>query len=134
VAPEARNYIQKGRDSCYEFIDLLYRTDWKFYSKYQQVKVYSLQIQGEDLMLRCETKFPNIRLHELVEYFKMVDKRLAWEGQNLYDSVEEVRAYPRHTSLYYMKLQQSSWPSGLTDMLMITHGVSLKGNRYYLAG
>jgi hypothetical protein len=59
---------------------LLYRTDWKFYSKYQLVKIYSLQLTGEDLLLRCETKFENIRVPELVEYHKMVDKRMAWEG------------------------------------------------------
>ena len=40
VSNEARDYINKGRESCYEFIDLLYRTDWKFYGKYQNVKVY----------------------------------------------------------------------------------------------
>ena len=34
VAPEARQFIQKGRDSCYEFVDLLYRSDWKFYGKF----------------------------------------------------------------------------------------------------
>lgn len=113
---------------------MLYRTDWKFYSKYQLVKIYSLQLPGEDLLLRCETKFANIRVPELVEYHKMVDKRMAWEGQCLYDSIEEVRAYPLQTSLYYTRLQKSAWPSGAQDMLLIQHGVAVQGNRYYLAG
>ena len=46
VSKEARDYINKGRESCYEFIDLLYRTDWKFYGKYQNVKVYQLPQAG----------------------------------------------------------------------------------------
>ncbi len=40
VSKEAREFINKGRESCYEFIDLLYRTDWKFYGKFNNVKVY----------------------------------------------------------------------------------------------
>lgn len=130
VAPEAKLYIQKGRDACYEFIDLLYRTDWKFYSKYQTVKVYQLQLPGQDLFIRCETKFTQVALKELIQYFRVADKRMAWE---CHDTIEEVRAFPLNTSLFYIKLAQSGWPSGMTEMFLATHGVELKGGRYYLA-
>ena len=106
VAPEARQFIQKGRDSCYEFVDLLYSSDWKFHGKFQSVKVYQLQLPGQDLLLRCETKFNRITVNELIDYYKMVDKRMAWEGSTMFDSIEEVKAYPLNTSLFYFKLQQ----------------------------
>jgi hypothetical protein len=54
--------------------------------------------------MRCETKYSNIKVRELIEFYQMIDKRMAWEGENLYDSIEEVRAYPLNTSLYYFKL------------------------------
>jgi hypothetical protein len=60
----------------------------------------------------------------------MADKRVAWEG---HDTIEEVRAFPLNTSLFYIKLAQSGWPSGMTEMFLATHGVELKGGRYYLA-
>lgn len=84
-------------------------------------------------MLRCECKFSNVRMHELIDYYKAVDKRMAWEGSTLYDSIEEVRAYPMNTSLYYFKLQPNSWPSGCQDLLLVTQGVEIRGNRFYLS-
>lgn len=102
--PDARSYIQSARDACYEFIDLLYLSDWKFYGKYQQIRVYNLEREGHNLLLRCETKFPGATLETLTEFYRRVDRRMAWEGQNLYESIEEVRAYPVDTSLYFMKL------------------------------
>lgn len=94
VSKEARNYINKGRESCYEFIDLLYRTDWKFYGKYQNVKVYQLPQPGLDLFFRCETKFSEVSVTELIEFYTRIDKRMAWEGTQLYSSIEEVKTYP----------------------------------------
>ena len=69
-------------------------------------------------------------MHELVEYFTDIDKRLAWEGQT-YDTIEEVKSYPMNTSLFYMKFKKA-WSEGQKDMLLLTHGVELRGNRYYL--
>jgi hypothetical protein len=86
-------------------IDLLYRTDWKFDRKNDAVKFYSLQHPNQDLFLRMETKFKGITVSELTDYFTATDKRMAWEGGHLFDSIEEVRSYPLSTSLYYYKLQ-----------------------------
>ena len=58
---------------------------------------------------------------------------MAWEGQNLYESIEEVRSYPVDTTLYFMKLQKPNWPAGVSEMLQLSQGVRLKGGRYYLA-
>lgn len=54
--------------------------------------------------MRCETKFSDIKVSELIEFYQMIDKRMAWEGSYLYDSIEEVKAYPLNTSLFYFKL------------------------------
>ena len=132
VSKEARDYISKGRESCYEFIDLLYRTDWKFYGKYQNVKVYQLAQPGMDLLFRCETKFANISVASLIEFYSRIDKRMAWEGSQLYSSIEEVKTYPMNTSVFYYKLQQQQWPTGFKELLLLLHGVQLRGNRHYL--
>jgi hypothetical protein len=124
VSTEARNYIQIGRNSTYEFIDLLYRTDWKFDKKHAaSVKVFYLQLPNEDLQIRCETKFSKISVKQLVEYFLIIDKRMAWEGSHLYASIEEVKSYPLNTSLYYFKQQQRQWLTSVQDLLLLTHGV-----------
>ncbi len=52
----------------------------------------------------------------------MADKRMAWEG---HDTIEEVKAYPLNTSLFYIKLAQNGWPSGISEMFLVTHGVEL---------
>ena len=66
---------------------------------------------------------------ELVEYYTDIDKRLAWEN-NYYASLEQCRAYPLKTSMYYGKLQKKG--SNQKDSLIISHGVEIKGNRQYL--
>jgi hypothetical protein len=131
VSQEAKQYIQKGRDACYEQIEILYRTEWQFHGKFGEVKVYFIQDVQSDLIIRCETKFRGLSLSELIDYFKMTDKRLAWQGQH-YDSLEEVRAYPLDTSIWYCKLHTSCWPQGLIDSLVVTHGVMVKEGQYYL--
>jgi len=83
----------------------LYRTDWKFERKQDEVKIYSLQHPNKDLVLRIETKFKDITASEIIDYFTATDKRMAWEGAHLFDSIEEVKTYPLNTSLYYFKLQ-----------------------------
>ena len=55
---------------------------------------------------------------------------MAWEG---HDTIEEVKAYPLNTSLFYFKLSSSGWPSGVSEMFFVTQGVELQGGRYYLA-
>jgi len=69
------------------------------------VKVFYLQLPNEDLQIRFETKFSKISVKQLVEYFLIIDKRMAWEGSHLYASIEEVKSYPLNTSLYYFKQQ-----------------------------
>ena len=81
-----------------------------------------MQLSGQDLLIRCETKFTDIGLKELIQYFRMADKRMAWEG---HDTIEEVKAYPLNTSLFYIKLAQNGWPSGISEMFLVTHGVEL---------
>ena len=129
---EARAYIQRGRESTYRLIDLLYRTDWQYEKKVEGVKLYSLKPMDEPRSyLRLETKFANISVSELVEYFTSIDKRMAWEG-NMFESIEQLRAYPMSTTIFYGKLAQK-WHSGAKDCLMLAHGVSIKGDRYYLS-
>jgi len=89
---------------------------------------------GQDLMFRCEAKFNSIKIPELTQYYNKIDKRMAWEGSHLFDSIEEFRTYPLKTSIFFYKLYQSNWPSGMKEMLLLTHGVELRGNRYYLIG
>ena len=81
--------------------------------------------------MRYETKYDKVTMHELVEYFTDIDKRLAWEGQD-YDSIEEVKSYPLSTSMLYMKYK-NSFTQGKKDSLILTHGVELRGGRYYLS-
>lgn len=39
--------IKQGRDATYQLIDMLYRTDWKFETKTQGVKIYNLVVDGK---------------------------------------------------------------------------------------
>ena len=55
-------------------------------------------------MLKCETKFADISVAELIEFYTRIDKRMAWEGTQLYSSIEEVKTYPLNTSVFYFKL------------------------------
>ena len=105
---EAINYIKLGREATYNFIELLYRTDWKLEKKVRDigVKIYSLLVPGEGRFYRHETKYENVTTSELIEYFTDIDKRLAWEGQT-YEGIEEVKSYPLHTSMLYMKYKKS---------------------------
>ena len=66
---------------------------------------------------------------ELVEYFTEVDKRLAWEN-NYLASLEQCRAFPLQTNMYYAKLKKKG--SSQRDILYISHGIQIKGNRQYL--
>ena len=125
-----------GRESTYNFIDLLYRTDWQFEKKTPEgIKMYSLKngVGGDSSgnYVRIETKFGQVTVQELLEYFTDIDKRLAWEN-NYYASLEPIRAYPLKTSMYYGKLAQKRGQAA-KDSLIITHGVSIKGNREYLS-
>ena len=107
VSQEARNYIKIGRNSTYEFIDLLYRTDWKFDKRHMcGVKVFYLQPSNEQVRIRFETKFSKVSVRELVDFYLIADKRMAWEGSHAFSSVEEVKSYPLNTSLLYVKHQQ----------------------------
>ena len=126
---EATKYIKMGRESTYELIELLYRTDWQLEKKADGIKSYTLNV-GIGNYMRYETKYEKVTMHELVEYFTDIDKRLAWEGQ-IYDSIEEVKSYPLSTNMLYMKYK-SSFAQGKKDSLILTHGVELKGGRYYL--
>lgn len=65
-------------------------------------------------------------MSELVEYYIDIDKRLAWEN-NYYEQLEQCRAYPLKTSMYYGKLQKKA-----SDTLFLSHNVEIKGNRQYL--
>ena len=77
---EAKAMITKGRDSTYKLIDMLYRTDWVFDKKQDGVKIYSLMIEGKQPQswVRMETKFSNVTVQELLEFFTNIDKRMAW--------------------------------------------------------
>ena len=127
---EAVKFIKVGRESTYHFIDLLYRTDWHFEKKTSEgIKLYSLTGQNEPHnYVRFETKFGQVTVAELVEYFTDIDKRVAWEG-NYYASLEQVKEYPLNTSMYYGKMAQKR---GAFDSLFLSHGVQIKGNRQYL--
>lgn len=57
-----------------------------------------------DLLFRCETKFADISVSSLIDYYTRIDKRMAWEGTQLYSSIEEVKTYPMNTSVFYYKL------------------------------
>ena len=85
-----------------------------------------------DLLFRCETKFADISVASLIEFYTRIDKRMAWEGTQLYSSIEEVKTYPMNTSVFYYKLQQQQWPSAVKELLLLIHGVQLRGNRHYL--
>ena len=111
---EAVFYIKLGRESTYNFIDLLYRTDWQFEKKTPEgIKMYSLKngVGGDSSgnYVRIETKFGQVTVQELLEYFTDIDKRLAWEN-NYYASLEPIRAYRKSTvlgnlsTLYFMTL------------------------------
>lgn len=69
--------------------------------------MYSMAAQpGSQLRyVRFESKFNSVTVSELVEYYTETDKRLAWEN-NYYASLEQLRAYPLKTSMYYGKLQK----------------------------
>ena len=104
-SPEATKYIRLGREHTYELIELLYRTDWELEKKADGVKTYSLNV-GVGTFMRYETKYEKVTMHELVEYFVDIDKRLAWEGQ-VFDSIEEVRSYPLSTSMLYIRFKNT---------------------------
>lgn len=98
--------MKLGRESTYHFIDLLYRTDWHYEKKTADgIKVYSMRdVPGEKhSYARFETKFGQVTVSELVEYYTVIDKRLAWEN-NFYASLEQVKSYPMLTNMYYGKL------------------------------
>lgn len=88
---EATKYVKIGRESTYHFIDLLYRTDWQFEKKTSEgVKIYSMSdVAGGPSCnyVRFETKFGQVTVSELVEYYTDIDKRFAWEN-NMYESLE----------------------------------------------
>lgn len=70
-----------GREATYKFIDMLYCTDWKFEKKTSEgVKMYSMQggSSNDPGFVRFETKFGQVTVTELVEYFSDIDKRMAW--------------------------------------------------------
>lgn len=98
------------------------------------VKVFYLQPSNEQVRIRFETKFSKVSVRELVDFYLIADKRMAWESSHAFSSVEEVKSYPLNTSLLYVKHQQRQWLQSQQDMLILTHGVELKGNRYYLSG
>jgi len=135
LSTEATAYIKKGRETTYEYIDLLYRKDWKFDTKQNGVKVYTLtDTSNSSHYLRTETKYEDIEIPALIEYFTNIDKRMAWETN--YESIEEIRTYPLDTKIFYFKLKQGGtvWSSGAAkDSLILTHGVEMMQNRgYYL--
>lgn len=118
---KAIKFIKIGRDSTYQFIDLLYRTDWKFEKKTPDgIKLYSLKTAVEPYSyVRFETKFEQVTVSELAEYFTDIDKRVAWEDVfNV--SLEQVKAYPMNTNMYYGKLTQKV---GAFDSLFLSHRV-----------
>lgn len=104
---EALKFIKMGRETTYKFIDLLYRTDWQFEKKtIEGIKLYSMTEPGKaNNYVRFETKYGSVTVEELVEYFTDIDKRVAWE-ENYYKSLEQVKAYPLETNMYYGKLKQ----------------------------
>ena len=108
---------------------MLYCTDWQFEKKTPDgVKMYSMQgVASEPGFVRFETKFGQVTVAELVEYFSDIDKRMAWQN-NCYASLEQVRMYPLNTNLYYGKLLGKPEK----DCLLVTHRVEIKGNRQYL--
>ena len=126
---EATKYIKTGRDGTYRLIDMLYRTDWSFGKKQDGVKIYNLSIDGKapEVWLRFETKFENITVPELLEFYTNIDKRMAWDNLQS-KSIEEVKMYPLQTSIYYMKI--NSKPK--RDYLFLSHRVHMKGDRAYL--
>ena len=83
---------------------MLYRTDWHFEKKTPDgIKLYSLgNIAGEPDYARFETKFGQVTVAELVDYFSSIDKCIAWQN-NIYASLEQVRGYPLSTRMYYGK-------------------------------
>ena len=65
------------------------------------IKAYYLNMKGESQpFYRVETKFKDIGVAELTQYFTNIDKRLAWESEN-FSSIEEVKSYPMKTSISY---------------------------------
>jgi len=122
-------YVKIGREATYKFIDMLYCTDWQFEKKTADgIKMYSMRAGGsEPGYVRFETKFGQVTVAELADYFSDIDKRMAWQ-KNCYESLEQVRLYPLKTSMYYGKLLGKPEK----DSLLITHKVEIKGNRQYL--
>ena len=89
---------------------MLYRTDWQYEKKTPEgIKIYSMRGGPEDpnSYVRFETKFGQVTVAELVEYFTDIDKRIAWEN-NYYESLEIIRAYPIKTNMYYGKLKKKT--------------------------
>ena len=87
---EAVKYVKIGREATYKFLDMLFCTDWKFEKKTSEaVKMYSMSggLGSEKSYVRFETKFGQVTVSELVEYFSDIDKRLAWQN-NCYASLE----------------------------------------------
>lgn len=85
-------------------------------------------------MLRFETKFDNISVSELLNYYMTPEKRMAWEGvPHLYDKIEEWRSYPMETSVYYYRLMDA-WPNGAKDLILLTQIIRDHNERVYLSG
>ena len=68
----------------------MYRTDWQFEKKTpENIKLYSLKgDKPSENFVRFETKFGLVTVPELVEYFTDIDKRMAWEGNTIFESLE----------------------------------------------
>ena len=83
-------------------------------------------VEDPNNYVRFETKFGQVTVNELVDYFRDIDKRMAWEN-NYYTSLEVIRQYPLMTNMNYGKLVKKG--STQKDQLMIEHCVQIKGNR-----
>jgi len=77
-------------------------------------------VEDPNNYVRFETKFGQVTVSELVEYFSDIDKRMAWEN-NYYTSLEVIRSYALKTDMYYGKLVKKG--SSQRDQLMVTHSV-----------
>ena len=121
-----------GRNATNSLISLQYRTDWTFDNKTNGVKLYSLTLdeQGKQY-IRAQFKFENVSLEELIKCYTNVDQRVQWE-RHVYETIEEVKSYPMSTSMFQCKLKQK-WGTGARDAIILSHGIEMRGNRYYLS-
>lgn len=120
-----------GRNATNSLISLQYRTDWTFDKKTNGVKLYSLTVDEEGKQyIRAQFKFDKVGLKELIDCYQSPEKRVQWE-RHIYDSIDEVKSYPMATSMFYCKLKQK-WGTGQRDAVILSHGIEMRGNRYYL--